>query len=54
MTVAPLVLLDLDGTHLATVSRTDTLNLLPAWSTGGGALLWALARLRRSKLARGA
>lgn len=34
------MVLDLDGVHKAAVSRSDTLNLLPAWSTGGGALLY--------------
>jgi len=33
-------LLDLDGRTLAAVSRADTLNLLPSWAAGGGALLY--------------
>lgn len=33
-------LLDLDGTHRTIVSRGNTLNLLPSWSPGGGALLY--------------
>jgi len=34
------LVIDLDGVHKAPISRDDTLNLLPAWSSGGGALLY--------------
>ncbi|MBM4318722.1 MAG: Tol-Pal system beta propeller repeat protein TolB [Deltaproteobacteria bacterium] len=33
-------LVDLDGTHQVIVSRSNTLNLLPAWAPGGSALLY--------------
>ncbi len=34
------VLMDLDGRHKMRLSRGDTLNLLPAWTPGGGAVLY--------------